>query len=377
VEIFCSLGKINVLYWSNIVVVQILLKFEKSKIQKIILAHTALVCEYDKILKSANGEGFFIKGTYKSHSLRQLIRLITDRDTSYFDKIVLLTFWFALDIGLFGGGLSTLFAFITRFQKYPSKVLIIFIQPIIRSFVKYLIKIHIRRQYQAIYRLYLSEIIIPNRTRENEDEIDCLRDIATDLRDYLNTLPNTKNIFASMAAVFSVITAAIGLLNIEGLIFQFLLDLPSYIFITMIIAIISIGYFITIPFLHAFRFKRALFLRTDWQHYLDDIYLGNEQELYNNSVYKFENDLFDALDVRNQKLNELPFDKIFIIFMGALMISFLAYLGLSVVYDATAVSFEQSIQNVLVTMLIVPILTFYAIIIPVLTYRRRRRSNLL
>jgi hypothetical protein len=353
------------------------LNFEKSKLQKIILTHIALVSEYDKILKSTNGEGFFIKGTYKSHSLRQLIHLMMYRDTSYIDKITLLTFWSALDIGLFGGGLSTLFAFITRFQKHPSKVLVIFIQPIIRSFVKYLIKIHMRRQYQAIYRLYLSEIIIPNRTGENKQEIDCLRDIAIDLKDYFNTLPNTKNIFASMAAVFSVITAAIGLLNIENLIFQFLLDLPSYVFIIMVIAFISVGYFITIPFLHAFRYKRALFLRTDWQHYLDDIYLGNEQELYNNSVYKLENNLFEALDEGNQKLNELPFDKIFIIFMGALMISFLAYLGLSIVYDTTVVSFEQSIQNVLVIMLIVPILAFYAIIIPVLTYRRRRRSNLL
>ena len=353
------------------------MKSEKSKIQKIILAHIALVCEYDKILKSTNGEGFFIKGAYKSLSLRQLIRLITNRDTSYFDKIMLLTFWFALDIGLFGGDPSTFFAFITRFQKHQSKVLIIFIQPIIRSFVRYLIKTHMRRQYQAIYQLYLSEIIIPNRTGENKQEIDHLRDIATDLKNYINTLPNTKNIFASMAAVFSIITAAIGLLNIENLIFRFLLDLPSYMFIIIIIAFISIGYFITIPFLHSFRFKRALFLRTDWQHYLDDIYLGNEQGLYNNSVYKLENNLFDALDAWNQKLNELPFDKIFIIFMGALMISFLVYLGLSIVYDAPAVSFDQSVQNVLVSIVITSILASYAIIVPVLTYRRRQRSNLL
>jgi hypothetical protein len=87
--------------------------------------------------------------------------------------------------------------------------------------------------------------------------------------------------------------------------------------------------------------------------------------------------LFDALDARNQKLNELPFDKIFIIFIGTLIIPFFAYLGLSVVYDATAVSFEQSIQNVLVIILIVLIVAFYAIIIPVLTYRHRRSSNLL
>jgi hypothetical protein len=265
------------------------LKSEKSKIQKIILAHIALVSEYDKILKSTNGEGFFLKGRYKSVSLRQLIHLITRRNTSYFDKMILIIFqfWVVFDVELVYDYMFSLFLFfIRKLRKHPSELVIISIRPIIRSFVKYFVKIHMRRQYQAIYQLYLSEIIIPNRTRENEEEIDYLRDIATDLKDYLNTLPDTKNIFASMAAVFSVITAAIGLFNIEGLIFQFILDLPSYMFIIVIIAIISIGYFITVPFLHAFRFKRALFLRTDLQHYLDDIYLGNEQGLYNNSVYK-------------------------------------------------------------------------------------------
>ena len=322
------------------------MKYEESDIEQIILAHAALVSAYVNVLTGLNGEGFFIVAQYKSNSIFNFIHLIWRKGISNFDKM-LLVFQFLISLFIFPvpAIYDHLFNLYLSERRHTSKQGDIWIRlgitvqyyviyrPVIRSFVKYLVKIHLQRQYYAIYQLYLSKILTQNTTRENDENINRLRDIAADLKDYLDTLPNSKNIFASLLVVFSIVSAVIGLLKLGDLIIPFITTLPFYMIIGMIIGIIIIGYSVTIPFLYAFKYKRRLFLRTDLQHDLSDIYLGNEQALCNNSIYRVENDLFGALGSRNQKLNELPFDEIFTIFTGVLIISFFIYLGLFAVCE--------------------------------------------
>jgi hypothetical protein len=179
--------------------------------------------------------------------------------------------------------------------------------------------------------------------------------------------------------VFSVFGTAVGLLSLGSHIFDYLVNLPLYWYLIVIAVSIAIGYAVIVPFLYAFWFKRHLFLQTDNWYYLNDVYSGNDLQLYNNSIYKIEDDLFEALGARHEKLNEIPFDKIFTISTGSWVISFFVYLSLSTIFDTMAVS-EQLQQN-LFTGIIVGLFgllgTIYAIILPVLTYRHRRSSRLL
>ena len=112
------------------------MKSEKSKIQEIVIAHIALVSEYDKILKSTNGGSFFIKGNFKCVDLRNLFHFTTRRNTSYFDKMILIIFqfWVVFDIELLYDYMFSLFLFfIRKLRKHPSELVIISIRPIIRS----------------------------------------------------------------------------------------------------------------------------------------------------------------------------------------------------------------------------------------------------
>ncbi|MGE5661258.1 MAG: hypothetical protein ACM3X1_03320 [Ignavibacteriales bacterium] len=304
----------------------------ESNVQKIIRAHSNLISEYNSMLRSTDEGGFiFIRGTYKNkqYNMLDLYRLLRRSDVSFLDKVMIMI------IQVFdpaGAGtpfnifpwisFSFLFKLIGTLLKNPSRLsisrlfttseeeLVTRDPRVIRSFVKYLIKIHIKRQYAAIYRLYLSEILRQNGIGNSQERYSTLRDIASDLKNYLDTLPSVKSIFASMVAVFSIFATAVGLLNLGSLIFEYIVNQPSYVFLIVIPVSIAIGYIVTVPFIYSFWFKRHLFLRTGNWYYLNDVYFGNERQLYDNSIYKLEDDLFGALGARYEKLNEVPFDKI-------------------------------------------------------------------
>lgn len=200
-----------------------------------------------------------------------------------------------------------------------------------KPYIKYFLSAHIRRQYQKLYSLYLAEVVI-QRKNSPKDNLSELREIASDIKDYSETLPSLKNVTALLVAGLSILGTVFSISGIRLPVNETIqaLQQDPLLVLTVILAIFLISYYgfliVFSPFVAAFHFKRFLFKDSNSK----DFYFFSRDkakatQLYNSSVYKLEDHLFELLGGQGQKPKEIPFDIILRISGGALIITFVIF----------------------------------------------------
>jgi hypothetical protein len=185
---------------------------------------------------------------------------------------------------------------------------------------------HIRRQYQKLYGLYLAELLQIRSNRKNEDEVE-LREIASDIIEYSETLPTLKGITAVLLGILSIIGTLFGIINVNVSI-EAILSIGQVLAALFFVvpSLIAITYLIT-PLQEAFSFKRFLFKGREEDLRAFSFDEKKATRLYNSSIYKVEDELFETLGGREQKPKEIPIDIIFHIITNATFICLFLSLG--------------------------------------------------
>jgi hypothetical protein len=285
-----------------------------------------------------------------------------------------------------------------------------------KPYVRYLLSTHIRRQYQKLYSLYLAELVVRGNPSQKED-VDELRKIASDIRDYSETLPSLKRLSALLLGVLSIIgivfaifdvrvslnalflAVLFGVLSIIGIVFAIydaIVDakfdmltpdvvLSSEVLILLIIlitfTIIYSGFAIALsPFIAAFYFKRFLFKDNNSKDISNFTSRGKAMatQLYNSSFYKLEDQLFELLGGKAQKPKEIPIDIIFRISSGAFLLtvnSFLIYqLSRSVVLESNVYVVISLFAMLFGFLIAIPV--FLGVVNPIREYKTRVKAGL-
>jgi hypothetical protein len=251
------------------------------------------------------------------------------KDIGYLEKFQLYAnyFWFLTHNKVTSHYLKSLPLFFLKRQKPSIPQSFTEKEKFLRPVVNYLIKTHIRRQLTHIYRLYLREIITQN-TLKNKEEIDELRKTNATVKEYIQELPNIKRFFLTLAGIIFGIISTAQILGVNSILFQ-IISAEFNLFVVLIIAIpILISFIISEIFVNAFRIKRSKLMNTTFSYPCYDLYFGKGKEIYEKSVYKIEDDLYEKLGKKNQKPKELPIDKIlqlstfggFIVFLTTLIV---------------------------------------------------------
>jgi hypothetical protein len=179
----------------------------------------------------------------------------------------------------------------------------------------------------------LAEFLIQRRSSQEEENLVELREIATDIKNYSETLPSLKGLSALFVAVLSVIGTVFGILDVNFKIENILPRDPIVIY--AIGFILPIAFIIpSIPLDYAFYFKRFLFKGKQSKD-LRPFFFEEKKAttLYNSSVYKLEDKLFELLGGREQKPKEIPIDIILTIITSVFGIVFYFYFVLSLSFD--------------------------------------------
>jgi hypothetical protein len=287
----------------------------EATIRTIIDAHTALAKEYKRMMTDIENNGLFFY-----HEKKAAKSDATDRR-----RIVLgvLNTMYILYVCQFLGPA-------TRFKVEKAYIF--------RPYVKYILSNHIRRQYQKLYNLYLAEIVTHRKNIPKED-VDELRQIASDIRDYSITLPSLKSLTALLLAALSIMGTLFGIFDVKVPLDAVFSKSALAEFLSLFL-IYSLGFGIALsPLIAAFHFKRFLFKDNKHEDVgywpssdLSDMFKVNESgdvtyfpgsgpanpiQLYNSSIYRTEDQLFELLGGKEQKPKEISIDIIFRVALGS------------------------------------------------------------
>jgi hypothetical protein len=181
---------------------------------------------------------------------------------------------------------------------------------VFRPYVKHLLGAHIEGQHQKLYSLYLGELVV-QRKNHLRDELSELREIASHIRDYSETLPSIKGQTAVLLAILSTTStllsiAGISIIGQEGIITSQINSIlgPSLYYIVPTILLIAIAAYVIgvgFAFIVAFHFKRFLFRNYNSQGPIYFSYKEANPSLYDSSIYKLEDQLFGLLGAKGQK----------------------------------------------------------------------------
>ena len=351
----------------------------QTKIEKISLAHRTLFGTYIAILKKL--EDKTIKDPFNFDRINP-IQYFKDKQIGYYEKFQLI----GKVMGYFSDKYSDkrlyrqLLTKLKRQSSTESNNLPTTVR-IHKRLLTYFFKTHIRTKMVKLHRLYLREIVLQNKGEQNSKQIEELQGLDNVLVQYLAILPNPTKILGILFGVG--IASTIGLLqffHLDGIIYNKLMSLSIGDIAGGFLLVVVFGILFSSPLIQTFAIKRALFLKTNsWYDYLD-IYLGKGDDLYKKSIYKLEDDLFEALDAKNTKPKESPVDFwIQTVFRGPLFIFF----GIGIykklielfIFNQTFTTEEISILTI--SGIVMPFAVFFYFISPLLEYRRRRKYNLL
>jgi hypothetical protein len=140
---------------------------------------------------------------------------------------------------------------------------------IFRPYVEYLLADHIRRQYQKLYRLYLAQLLLQRELKKisPKPDLDKLREIASDVKEYSRTLPSLAKInslqvaLPIVATVFTIFSISFTLPDIS-IFLRTTQDILVVLAIAIVIAFIVYTIVLS-PYIAAFHFKRFLFKEKD------------------------------------------------------------------------------------------------------------------
>ena len=140
---------------------------------------------------------------------------------------------------------------------------------------------------------------------------------------------------------------------------------------TMISALILSNIFIT-----AFRIKRTKFMcdTSIFPHY--DLYFGRGKEIYEKSIYKIEDDLYEKLGKKSQKPKEIPIDCFIAMTLPGGFSIFLNSVSISGVVTLLLEKKELP-QGAFIAVVLFSLLTLGTFILPIFRFRRRKKNGLI
>jgi hypothetical protein len=216
-----------------------------------------------------------------------------------------------------------------------------------------------------------------HNTDKNSSEIDKLRKVSNDIKNFADTLPNTKKYLVGFAGVGALVMALLSLFGIGNFIIENIFPIIQENIEIIFIILYFIGFFICMPFAATFKAKRSLFLCSKSQNYCNDLYFGDTKSIYENSIYKLEYDVFSKLSDKTNKSVEIPLDKLFTIFItGSLFSVFGGYLFSSWIYTLLFTTETFQWYQPLGGSMIIFLCIYFCLISPLQIYKRRKIHKL-
>ena len=331
---------------------------------------------YNKILSSVEIENFTIK--YKFLEVNPLKQL-KSKKLNWYQKIQL--------FGFFSNYIFNIWQFVILIRFYvnrPKKRInfeflsVTVTERVNRLLLEFLLKTHYHRQLNQVYNLYLREILSQSQRTTDEKDVDELRKIASDTKNYLERLPSAKKTIVTIVAFVTGIIVSIEFLGLRELILSTSIPFIEQYALGVLVISYFIGFLISKPLISAFRTKRTLFLDTKSRYHYLDQYLGEEKALYEKSIYKLEDNLFNSLDANNRKLREIPIDKIalMIIASGVFIVTGSLFISI-MIEDPSKLNEYLEFENLIRNSILAGLFGFWLFAIPIIEYRRRKIHNLL
>jgi hypothetical protein len=331
---------------------------DEGRIKAIIAAHLKLAKAYEKMMRDIENK-------------EELISLLT---ISLFKEKAA-----ELDI-LDRRGIA--YHVIDRISTYWTRTLSMRGQPaplIFKPLVKYFLSAHIRRQYQKLYSLYLAELLLQIRSSRKKEDVIELKKIASDIKDYSETLPTLKGLAALLATTATLVGIFNHFVPIQTILPTIIpRENPAigFISIVLLIILLYVVVFGLVPFIRAFGFKRFLF--KDKQSLELHPFFFEEKKatkLYNSSVYGIEDKLFESLGGNREKPKEIPIDVILSISSYALSIAISFIFGALGPFSLMA-SEPTNILYVIIYFIAVPAVFSFGIVANISYYKNRVKARL-
>jgi hypothetical protein len=281
----------------------------------------------------------------------------------------------------------------------------------------FFIKSHIRRRLSRLNSLYLQEIATQSNSVSDQKEIEAIRRISSDIKEYHNTLPSSRQ----LAGLLSFIALVIGLVQAFGMGnllsdymysvncqllgqtfnaaanecqpqtnsspygYHYLFDLLLFVVTPVVIIAVACTVKLTN---NSFRAKRSLLVGSNSILPYWDIYPKSSRKLFANSIYLLEDRLFETLYAGRDQPTEIPNDKIISLIAGGAFYVVIFNILIPLYFGPIIESLnffdlllfsptpEQSLYIAVVGIILV-ISGLWIFIPPFVEYRRRRISRLI
>jgi len=235
----------------------------------------------------------------------------------------------------------------------------------LKPYAKHILSMHIRRQYQALYRLYLEQLIIQRKNCSDNAELEELSEIASNIKDYSASLPGLKGITTLSLAALTVIGTLFGIFDVKVQFVGFLIQ----ILLLGIAIVFTMG--IISPYISAFYFKRFLF---KGKNPSEALYAPDEvaKQLYASSIYKLEDILFESLGGKKRKPQEVPIDVY--LHMGSFVL-YVVFAALTIQPTIFGLNVE-TIAFIGLEIIFTGFMVYFGFILPLRDYRYRRFAKL-
>lgn len=371
----------------------------ESRINQIITQHDHLMLRYQNILdefegkKTMDSRKFIVenpKPYFKNKNIGPIEKfnlignyiffLIRNESVNYYFKSIASTVFKKRNLQLSHNEsvkyyLKSIISTIFKKRKFQTLREIPEKERFLTPLVKYMIKTHIRRQLNNLHRLYLREIFIQKKYSNKEEIQELLRTNAI-LHDYVRHLPDIRRFLVTLTGLVLAIISVAPIIGINSILSNVMKGNFDILLGIILGSVVGGSFVLADIFSSAFRIKRSIFMHDTSSYPFYDLYFGKGKEIYEKSIYKIENDLYEKLGKDTKKPKEIPIDCLlqsllpggFIVFLTSLMVSGLVFFliekkGLPAHYEVV-ISFLS-------------LFTFVLFIMPFVKYRRRRKNGLL
>lgn len=358
------------------------MKTSQLKTEQILQAHRNLMAFYVGILRIL--EDHTIKTPYAFDRINPK-QYLKNKDMGYYERFQI----FGMLIGYYSDKITdkTIFQYLVhKLQRRPIEKTENMPVPkrTSRRLLTYFFKTHMRKKLDKIHRLYLREIILLDKDPENFQEVEKLRTIDSDVMKYSDILPNPARVLwavigAGLGAVGTVVTV-LEFSDLKPMIMNSLHSISAGDIIGGLIVSIVLAIPIMNPMIQTFAIKRALLLRSNsWYDYLDH-YQGKGDEVYQKSIYKLEDNLFETLEAKNDKPKEVPIDLLIPVIIRGIIIGFFTIGVIQKIIDyMLGIIIFSSLDLIYICIAGIGIILFgfFGFVVPYLEYGRRKKHSLL
>jgi len=243
------------------------LEVPPRRVRDILDAHNRLVTAYQGVLREVANQPFNVKLPVEIPNPFLLKRLFQGRyeRMAYLSYAFFFTIRWPLEVLRY-----SIISFLSLFRSsYHFEPRVLWRGRLFcwRPFLRYMILLHIRRNYNKLYGLYIQEILVQSVQGESKELLNDFRQAADDLKKYTDNMPGSRKFFLSLGALLSLIAFAfptVGwILEVFGVDVRGLVS--GILTAGVLLGIATISVMVSLPalafFAEAFTLKRVFFVR--------------------------------------------------------------------------------------------------------------------